>query len=132
MNEFIEYKLHPLYTTSCFSCDSCNRECSLFFSTNKNFLTGYKGFYKNTNIEVSFLYKTDLQTFYWREPICNVCCKHWINRYKNFINKKILNSVLLIQKWYLQYHYSPPTNKLKNGGKGYITSKKNFERKIIQ
>jgi hypothetical protein len=80
-------------------CDGCwNRPEGLY--KKRRHLCRFQGYYKDTEISVSMLYKTDLQNFYWKEPMCNVCCYEWTKRHQKELEELLVEAVVKIQKWY--------------------------------
>lgn len=118
-SEFIDYRIHRVYRTSCDWCDSCDKAGS-FNPYSSVYLVGLEGFYAGTDIPVSFLCKTDLQTFYWQEPMCLECTKHWVCTRQRFINYRILLSVGRIKRWWLRIYWAPRT------GKGFLKAQQAF------
>lgn len=117
----IKYNNLHLIRTSCYMCDGCER-------TNKA-LIRLRGVYVNTKIHVSYLFKTDLQTYYYSEPMCFECSMAWTRKYEKHIESTITNAVIKIQTWFREQYYSPPTKRKPLGGKAYQKAKRNFEEK---
>jgi hypothetical protein len=91
-----------------------------------NNLARVQGYYKNTDIQVSYLFKLDLQRFYWSEPMCKECLEQYTLDRDHVIAKPIINAVKVIQKFWSKY-WSPPCIGFPKGGLGYRKAKTNFE-----
>lgn len=119
----IEFKVAQDSESINSTCEGCGFE----LSGNNRFIC----IYRDTNIEVSYVSKEDLETFCKIEPLCNMCYLNWMERYEKPIEERLISSVLNIQKWYRKYYLVPPCKECPNGGLGYRKAKKEFFRKLL-
>lgn len=109
------YKILPRGRTSDYWCDGCDcREGDIT-------LVRLQGFYRGTDIPVSYLFHTDLQTFKWSEPDCEDCSFRWTERFNGFLREKITSATIVLQRWARRMLYAPPNGKL------YLKAKGRFE-----
>lgn len=119
----IYYDALPMIRTSCHMCDGCGGQHIP--------LIRLLGYYEGTNIKVSFLCRTDIQTYYWSEPMCYYCSISWTRKHRGTIENKITNATIKIQNIFRRYYYSPPTKRNPLGGKAYQKAKLSYEQKVV-
>lgn len=121
-DNMIEYKILPILRTSCNWCDECDRP-----SSERVKLVRLQGFYRGTNIPVSLLFRTDLQTVLWSEPYCLECSFAWTLRYLDWLHSTIDNALRVLQRWFRVLLYAPPSTRRPRGGLHYRQAKGHFE-----
>lgn len=120
-DELIEYKMLPsLYIANPW-CDECGR------SSDRVELVRLQGFYRGTNIPVSRLFRTDLQTALWSEPYCLGCSMDWTRRFRAYLDSTIINATIVLQRWFRVFLYAPPSTRQPRGGLYYRQAKEHFE-----
>ncbi len=120
-DDIIEYKMLPwLYIANPW-CDECGR------SSDRAELVRLQGFYRGTNIPVSRLFRTDLQTALWSEPYCLGCSMDWTRRFRAYLDSTIINATIVLQRWFRVFLYAPPSTRQPRGGLYYRQAKEHFE-----
>jgi len=81
-------------------------------------------YYTGTDIKVSYLYNTDMATFYYSEPMCEECILGWARCHHRYIVLRLSVMARRIQKKWRQFYWSPPN------GKGYLKAKGDYEKDV--
>lgn len=100
--EFVVYRYDGFHGTSCYICDDCP------YRSKPNSLGAYRGYYANTNLPISFLFQTDLEVYYRREPMCGRCTRDWTIRNSPFIFVRVSSAASRLQRWWYRKCYEAP------------------------
>jgi len=92
----------------CCVCYKCERFQHVFKAT---------GCYVGSNVQISALFRTDLQQFYWRNPLCQNCVETWLTTDGPKLQRRLSQALVRLQRWWRQVLYSPPCSAWPRGGR---------------